>query len=1789
MTRMLYTRSTLLLLAALGAGVPPACLAQAAVSAAPSAVTGTLLDKARTLETKGRIDMAAQTWQQVLLADPNNAEALGGLARAAKVAGNQALANTYLQRLRAVNPTDPGIARAEGMMTQSNQLAELQKAGRLAGQGNYAQAMVIYRQVFGNTPPIGDWSLAYYETEAATDDGRPHAIAGFRSLVDRYPQDSRYQIALGRILTYNPQTRSEGRRLLEHHPRDPGAVEALKQSLVWDAQNPASTGEIRSYLRTHPDAELQQSLTATENQARATRAAATRASRPSTPAGSGRTARTSEYQPAPEEPPSADVVERRESDREEQAAYAALNGKRFAEADSMFTAILQKRPDDARALAGMGYVRMNQQNFGGAISFLEQAKQDGAKDAGLDKNLEIARFYYVLGEGGTALNENDLTTAEAKYRQALQMRPASPEATEGLAGTLLKAGEPQPAVALYQELVRIKPSASAWRGLFTAQYQAGDANGALATERRIPAAVRAQLMRDPDFLRTLASAYQAAGRDADAQRVLRSALDLPFPEGARGLKAETQLQYASLLLQANHTEQAAGLYRQVLAGDPNNVLAWQGLVNAEHALGNDAVALQTIESMPPAVYDQALRDPGFLIATASVYQANKKDDLAQSLLERAIAAENTSGQRVPLALQLQLAGLYLQRGDAAHAYPIYQRVLSENPERVDAWKGLLNAMHSSGRDGEVLAEVQQIPPAVRKQLENDVQYLQVIGQVYASLGDSRESLFFLNRVQQHYAAQRTAPPADVDIQSAYLLYSGMNDAGLYRQLLFLGGRHDLTDEQRRSVQTIWANWAVRRANQASSAGNTRRALAILNAAAKAFPDNPAVVNALAGGYVRAGLPKEAVAIFKAQDMSAQSLGDYKTAIGAALAANDPKDTEAWLRYALVKYPKDGQLLGYAAKFEQARGDSSRAAEYYKASLDSLPRPDPGSELAYVLSAPAPLNPRALPAAPSQDLASLLAPGSDPSASAAARTPAQPYLPSSSNTFGSAPVQVGNSSAGMVPGYMRNPNRGGTSRLGDYKPSVSAEGFDPSGYSYPQEYQAPAGAYLPSGRSANQVPADAQPVAADSTPYLAFQQEQIRRANDEAIRTGSVADDMQIAVARGEGAQTGDFNGEVYGPYVPYQAPLPLTGPAVSYTANEIEVPDSTIITTFPTGPGRRVTLHNANSSGKATGVAHPSDEAAEAAETRRHQSDPTTAQVEDPTDVSNGHTVQYTGQMGGGSMTPAQGQTARPSSMPATAPTNTAPSYNSYSTSSTAGFDGGNGSSSAQQYPQPLSSSRAYASGARRRSRPVQRAQRIDTFGVTSAPIFYPGVATGLGAEPYPDLPPYNSNGQQPPTDPELIARNVIPLRHGYYAPDASLGAAGGPPLTERQQTELDLAQLDASYSGWVGGSAFLRARSGEPGIDRLRAIEVPVEATFVAGKRVRFSVVPRAVFLQSGTIDNTRYANGGAPYLGTLTANAINTPAPQYASGIGGELQMVSQNFGLAAGYTPYEFLVNNFTARARYRILGGPFTVFGERDSVKETQLSYAGLRDPGSVTLLNSGNIWGGVVATGGGLRFDHGNERAGLYLSGDGATLTGFHVLDNRRYEGTAGAYFRVKQFPGVGVLNIGASLFAEHFDHNERALTYGNGGYFSPEIYFLGSVPFTFTGYYRNKLHYVVQAALGVQTFQEDTAPLFPLDAATQTNAQTGCTLVQLANHTCGAAEAPVNTDTGFNFGVQAEAAYRLTEHFFVGGALEANNTNNYNVVQPTVFLRYTFKAQYPTDDYPTGLFPIAGFRPLRVP
>ncbi len=74
-----------------------------------------LVQKAHALESRGRPDMAIQIWQQILLSDPKNTEAMAGLARDFKLTGAAEKSSDALNRLRQINPNDPNIAKIESM------------------------------------------------------------------------------------------------------------------------------------------------------------------------------------------------------------------------------------------------------------------------------------------------------------------------------------------------------------------------------------------------------------------------------------------------------------------------------------------------------------------------------------------------------------------------------------------------------------------------------------------------------------------------------------------------------------------------------------------------------------------------------------------------------------------------------------------------------------------------------------------------------------------------------------------------------------------------------------------------------------------------------------------------------------------------------------------------------------------------------------------------------------------------------------------------------------------------------------------------------------------------------------------------------------------------------------------------------------------------------------------------------------------------------------------------------------------------------------------------------------------------------------------------------------------------------------------------------------------------------------------------------------------------------------------------------------------------------------------
>jgi hypothetical protein len=128
------------------------------------------------------------------------------------------------------------------------------------------------------------------------------------------------------------------------------------------------------------------------------------------------------------------------------AATEAQTAKHIQQAETRYQAVLAVQPGNPVALTGMGSIRIQQRNFPGAISYLEQARQIQPRDKALAAMLETARFWFYMDEGHHSLVSNELTAAERRYLSALELRPDSRQAFAGLHTTLVKALLAQPAI-----------------------------------------------------------------------------------------------------------------------------------------------------------------------------------------------------------------------------------------------------------------------------------------------------------------------------------------------------------------------------------------------------------------------------------------------------------------------------------------------------------------------------------------------------------------------------------------------------------------------------------------------------------------------------------------------------------------------------------------------------------------------------------------------------------------------------------------------------------------------------------------------------------------------------------------------------------------------------------------------------------------------------------------------------------------------------------------------------------------------------------------------------------------------------------------------------------------------------------------------------------------------------------------------------------------------------------------------------------------------------------------------
>src|SRR5262252_718111 len=362
--------------------------------------TNIVLAKARSLEARGRTDLAAENWRQVLLVNPNQPEALAGLARVAKENGNTEEQHAYLDRLRKVNPKDPEIAAIENMhVITLDERKRLEEAGRLTMEHKPEEAMKIYHEILGDEPPPGKWAGPFYETEAATASGRSKAIFQLRQVCARNPNNEISRLWLALVLTYDPKTRMEGFRLMESI-QDPGAAEQARgpwrQALLWEKENPAALKALDAYLQRYPDPELQPIQAAL---------------------------RVKE--------------ERAISDANKEHGFQALRNKDMGTAQEKFEEVLRRSPNDLNAIAGLAFVRLNQKRFTEALSLFDRARAAAPQRTDLREGYDTARFWLAMQRGSVALQQNQSDTAIAAYREALAIRPQDNQAMLAVAQAMV--------------------------------------------------------------------------------------------------------------------------------------------------------------------------------------------------------------------------------------------------------------------------------------------------------------------------------------------------------------------------------------------------------------------------------------------------------------------------------------------------------------------------------------------------------------------------------------------------------------------------------------------------------------------------------------------------------------------------------------------------------------------------------------------------------------------------------------------------------------------------------------------------------------------------------------------------------------------------------------------------------------------------------------------------------------------------------------------------------------------------------------------------------------------------------------------------------------------------------------------------------------------------------------------------------------------------------------------------------------------------------------------------------
>ena len=521
-----------------------------------------LFDQAAYWHQKAHDDLAAASLQKVLMVEPGNTQALYLLALYAQQGGDSVSAAKYRARLSQVSPDDPHLSELDNArQLQTIPQAQLSLARQQARSGNIAAALQTWRNTFSGNEPPASVAAEYYLTMAGDRTLLPQAVEALRQFSAEHPQDTGARLALGKALSYQESTRREGIDVLASMADgNQDADRSLRQALLWLGPQASDAATYQTWQQRHP-----------------------------------------------QDSAVMDYYRKNVGGAEKSAGFSALNSGDVSGAQSNFEKVLSANPQDADALAGMGYVAQRAGRYQEAADYLQRAAQPGGEQgAERQKQAADAQFYAQLANAQQALKNGDSAQA-----LALSEPLAQAEGDKGIAAKLFRAdvqrrsNQPEQAEQSYRAVLQSDASnRSAKEGLFYVlrqQNRSAEANTLLAS---LPDSVRQSVAprgNSTDPIRQQAKRQLAAGNTSSAIATLQQGIQRYPNDGW------LRLDLARLYRQQGNTMQAASVMQPVMRNGASTSELYAGALNASES-GAWQQASVLLARIPSSAQTRAMRE-----------------------------------------------------------------------------------------------------------------------------------------------------------------------------------------------------------------------------------------------------------------------------------------------------------------------------------------------------------------------------------------------------------------------------------------------------------------------------------------------------------------------------------------------------------------------------------------------------------------------------------------------------------------------------------------------------------------------------------------------------------------------------------------------------------------------------------------------------------------------------------------------------------------------------------------------------------------------------------------------------------------------------------------------------------------------------------------------------------------------------------------------------------------------------------------------------------------------------